>query len=91
MTMTVKHVYTLPYKYGHNFLVFINIFHLTYVVRICQVNKYNFGVFYIDFEHDMSGCDPEFRAMLAYMVYHALKVKYISYFTVMVGFFHLSQ
>ena len=29
-------------------------------------NEYPFGGFYIDFEHDMSGCDPEFSQFGAY-------------------------
>ena len=34
--------------------------------KICQVKKYNLGCFYIDFEHEMSGCDSEFGKFCAY-------------------------
>ena len=70
MTMTGKHVYTLPYKYGNNFPDFFKYFLIKFMAnicsKICQVKKYHFGSFYMDFEHDRSGCDPEFIQFGAY-------------------------
>ena len=46
--------------------------------KVCQVKKYNFGCFYIDLQHETSGCDPEYGKFCAYGLpwVVAIQVKY---------------